>query len=289
MLHQTAPTTGAPSSALVRDGRLVPVRDTRLFVQQRGSGPVLLFVHGMCGDAEVWSGQVDRLAEHFTCVSYDRRGHSLSPAGEEDQSYATHADDAAALIAALGIEGCTLVGSSGGAYVGFELMRRHPGTVRAAVLSEPPIFLLCPTLGSTVSDEVAPVVRAAAESGGEPAAVDAFFELLCPGLWSQLDEPHRQRYRVNGPMLFPALTAPADPVSEADLGAVDVPVLLVKGSDSHPALRAVVEVLANGLPDATVLDVRDSGHVTYAEQPETFAAAVRDFADRVTRTAAPLR
>jgi 3-oxoadipate enol-lactonase len=266
----------------------VRVRDTQLYVEQAGSGPVLLFVHGMCGDGEVWANQVSRLSDQFTCVTYDRRGHSHSPAGTRDQSYATHADDAAALIETVALSGCTLVGSSGGSYVGFELLRRHPGLVRAAVLSEPPLFQIAPSTGATIGEQIAPAVQAAAEEGGARSAVDAFFQLMCPGLWNTIGEQRKDRYRDNAEMLFPALTAPADPVPDTDLAAIKVPVLVITGADSRPALRTIAARLASGLPQGELLELAHSGHVTYAEQPAAFATAVRAFtassasADEVT-------
>ncbi|MGE5460205.1 MAG: alpha/beta fold hydrolase, partial [Solirubrobacterales bacterium] len=61
--------------------RFVPVGGTELFVRETGSGTPVLFVHGMCGDADVWSDQVSRLSDRFRCVAYDRRGHTRSPFG----------------------------------------------------------------------------------------------------------------------------------------------------------------------------------------------------------------
>lgn len=279
MTHTTTTTVGRtdrlgePASVT----GLVRVRDTQLHVEQTGCGPVLLFIHGMCGDGRVWADQVSRLSDQFTCVTYDRRGHSLSPAGTRDQSYATHADDAAALIEALDLAGCTLVGSSGGSYVGFELLRRHPGLVTAAVLSEPPLFQIAPSTSAAIREQIAPAVQAAAEERGARAAVDTFFQMMCPGLWNIIDEAHRDRYRDNAEMLFPALTAPADPVPDTDLAAIQIPVLVITGADSHPALRTVAAGLAQSLPQGELLELAHSGHVTYAEQPEAFATAVRAF------------
>ena len=51
----------------------IPVRDTTIYYEQTGTGPTLLFIHGMCGDTRVWDGQVARLADRYSCVAYDRR------------------------------------------------------------------------------------------------------------------------------------------------------------------------------------------------------------------------
>ena len=41
----------------------IEIRDTTLYYESTGDGTPLLFIHGMCGDADVWRGQVDRLAD----------------------------------------------------------------------------------------------------------------------------------------------------------------------------------------------------------------------------------
>jgi pimeloyl-ACP methyl ester carboxylesterase len=114
------------------------IRGTTIHHEQAGEGPDLLFVHGMCGDARVWAGQVERLADRFTCTAYDRRGHSRSPRGDAPESDATHADDAAALIEALDL-------APGGGGVERRCPHRHrappaatrPGAGRGALRAAP--------------------------------------------------------------------------------------------------------------------------------------------------------
>ena len=58
------------------------------------------------------------------------------------------------------------------------------------------------TYGWLPLGDVAPAVRQAADTDGPAAAVDAFFTALCPGLWADIDEPVKDRYRNNAAMLF---------------------------------------------------------------------------------------
>ena len=260
----------------------IPVRDTTIYYERAGQGPELLFIHGMCGNATVWAGQVERLAGRFSCITYDRRGHTCSGLGTEPESVATHAADAAALIEALGLARPVLVGSSGGARIAVELARTRPGLLAGAVFSEPPIFSLDPAAGQAFMTEVAAVVRPAAEAGGPAAAVDAFFRLACPGLWSRLDETAKDRYRANAPMLFAEFAGPPYQLGREDAAGIALPCLVVAGTESHPALRAIATTLARALPDARFVELAGSGHVTYAERPDQFARAVAAFATQVT-------
>ena len=260
----------------------IPVRDITFYYEQAGQGPALLFIHGMCGNARVWADQVERLADRFSCVTYDRRGHTRSGLGTEPEPVATHAADAAALIEALELARPVLVGSSGGARVAAELARTRPGLLAGAVFSEPPIFSLEPTSGQAFMTEVASVVRPAAETGGPSAAVDAFFSLACPGLWSRLDETAKDRYRANAPMLLAEFTSPPYQLSLQDVAGIALPCLVLAGTESHPALRAIAAALVRALPDARFVELAGSGHVTYAERPDEFARAVAAFVTEVT-------
>ena len=90
-----------------------------LYYESAGAGMPALFIHGMCGNANVWDGQVRRLSGLLRCVTYDRRGHTRSTLGEvgrEDvlRTVELHADDAAELVQALDLAPCLLVASSGG-------------------------------------------------------------------------------------------------------------------------------------------------------------------------------
>lgn len=259
---------------------------TTLHVEQAGEGPSLVFVHGMCGDARVWADQVHRLADRFRCTTYDRRGHTRSPRTDVAESVELHADDLAGLITALDLAPTIVVGSSGGARIALDLIRRYPHLVRGAVLSEPPVGDLAPDLFAAMIGEIAPAVQHAAETDGPRAAVDAFFAALCPGLWSHIDESHKGRYRDNAPALFADLGMPPYRITNHDLGEIDIPTLVLAGTQSHPALRTGAATLARSLPDARFVEL-SCGHVTYAEQPDDFANAVAALATELDSPAAP--
>lgn len=259
---------------------MVGVNGTQLYYEESGHGQHLLFIHGMCGDASVWADQMRRLSPRFHCVAYDRRGHSHSPLGQITQrTVELHADDAAQLIIELGLAPCIVVGSSGGARIAVDLVRRYPRLVERAVFSEPPITTLVPDGGVEFLRQIQPAVESAIATGGPRAAVDAFFKIVCPGLWRELPEARRDvPYRANAAELIGDLSMPAYQITRADLEQIRRPCLIMRGSESAPILRAVAGVLADGIPGARLVELLGSGHVTYAEQPAEFAAAVESFA-----------
>jgi pimeloyl-ACP methyl ester carboxylesterase len=124
----------------------VEVPGASLHVETRGSGPILLTITGGPTDAGVFDDLAGRLADRYTVVAYDQRGHSRSPleGARQDIPVALHADDAAAVLRSVTDEPAYVYGSSGGATIGLELLIRHPELVRRLVAHEPPLMQLLP-------------------------------------------------------------------------------------------------------------------------------------------------
>jgi pimeloyl-ACP methyl ester carboxylesterase len=128
------------------EARTVKVPGATLYLEIRGSGPVLLCITGGPTDAGMFTDLARRLADRYTVVSYDQRGHSRSGLDGEPQDIpvALHAEDAAAILAAVGDRPAHVYGNSGGGTIGLELVARHPDLVRTLVVHEAPLFELLP-------------------------------------------------------------------------------------------------------------------------------------------------
>jgi pimeloyl-ACP methyl ester carboxylesterase len=194
-----------------------------------------------------------------------------------------HGDDLAGLVDGLGLGPVIVVGSSGGARICLDVVLRHSDVLAGAVLSEPPVFSLDPERAKAFLGSIVPAVQPRLDEGDLRGAVDAFFEIVCPGLWRQLDDAGKEPYRQSGPMLVADLDQPPYVVTPVDLAAVRLPVLGILGTESHPFLQSTPRVIAASVPSAELIELTDSGHVTYAEQPDAFAEAVRSFASRAPR------
>jgi pimeloyl-ACP methyl ester carboxylesterase len=266
---------------------VVEANGVRLHYEVTGDGPPIVFVHGMCAQGAVWAGQVQRLSGEFTCVTYDRRGHGSSSDGEVTHTVPVHGDDFAALVSELGLGPVLCVGSSGGARIGLDVVLRNSELLVGAALSEPPVFSLDPDRAKEFLGRVVPRVQPRLDAADFAGAVDAFFEIVCPGLWRLLDDTGKAPYRQSGPMLVADLGQPPFVVTPDDLAAVQLPVLAILGLDSDPFLQSTARVVAASVPSARLLELPDCGHVTYAEQPDAFAEAVRALAREVFRSQVP--
>lgn len=126
---------------------ILSVPGASLYYEVRGAGPVLLLVCGGVYDAAGYADLAQHFTDQYTVVTYDRRGNSRSPldgpAGP--QSIEVHSDDAARVLAAVGVTAdapAEVFGNSSGAIIALDLVARHPDLVRTLVAHEPPLFEL---------------------------------------------------------------------------------------------------------------------------------------------------
>jgi pimeloyl-ACP methyl ester carboxylesterase len=117
-----------------------------LYYETRGAGLVLLLIAGGGTDAGVFEEVASLLAHDYTVVSYDPRGNSRSPlyGPPTDQQIEVHSDDARRLLETVADGPAAVFGTSSGAIVALDLLRRHPAKVAKAVSHEPPLLEVLP-------------------------------------------------------------------------------------------------------------------------------------------------
>jgi len=260
------------------------VNGTRLYAEVRGSGPVVLLIHAGAEDAEGWRPIAERLTG-FTVVTYDRRGTLRS--GRDDWpggGSAQHADDAAELLEALGLDDALVLGYSSSGNIALQVALRHAELVRRALVYEPGYLLLL----SDPENTHRRLMEAASEHlvdnpydwDGAYAAVMRAFVLKSeipgdgvetPTLMSWYDERERGNaealLRDDIPILTAEVVDPAEPAS------APADIRFSFGMETRPIFRDIAEHLAAARK--TVPDVLNGvGHFLYYH-PEVVAAYVR--------------
>ena len=116
-------------------GQHVRAGDLDIWTEQVGQGPDVLLIGGLGGTVESWQFQLDGLADRYRLTAFDNRGagRTVLPAGAI--SAKAMADDAAAVLQALGIGSAHVAGFSMGSAIAQELALRHPELVRSLVLT----------------------------------------------------------------------------------------------------------------------------------------------------------
>jgi pimeloyl-ACP methyl ester carboxylesterase len=94
-----------------------------------------VFLHGFASDLHTWDGVWSALGQKVAAVRYDLRGFGRS--SRAPPSAFTHADDLRAILDAIAIEQCDLVGVSMGGGVALNFALDHPERIRNLVLISP--------------------------------------------------------------------------------------------------------------------------------------------------------
>ena len=250
-----------------------------LAVEVRGDGAPVLFIHGFPFDRTLWRHQLAGLSR-WKRIAPDLRGAGASSVPADGYSIARYADDLVEVLDALEVDEAVVCGLSLGGYVLFDLLRRHPARVRAAVF--------CNTK-ATADSAAARRGRDEMAELAEREGAGAVAERLLPQLLARttfVAQPdvvaHVRDMITRTPVagLVGALRALRDrPDSTPGLAAITAPVLVVAGEDDKIAPPDEMRALAAAIPGAQFVAIPAAGHLAPLEQPLATSRALADFLD----------
>ena len=235
---------------------------------ETGQGPPVLLIHETAAAAAIWDELVAGLAGKARTIAYDRRGWggSSAPEGYARTTVSEQAEDAARLLDSFGAGRAAVCGAGLGAVVALDLMLRHPETLSAALLIEPPLlaFLTEATEGlSADREEISEAVR----TGGAPAGLDLYLGGALPFIGAGAERIPAEVAAVarTRPLtLFAEIGAvPAWSIRPRDLAAVRIPSRLVTGTSTPTVLRRCAGELAERLGSCEPLEVECGGDLPH--------------------------
>lgn len=107
----------------------------RVAYREAGSGgPLVVLIHGITSDSNVWRRVLPYLARRFTVIAPDLAGHGQSAKPKGDYSLGAHASGVRDLLVALGHEHATFVGHSLGGGVAMQAAYQFPERCERLVL-----------------------------------------------------------------------------------------------------------------------------------------------------------
>ena len=238
----------------------------------------ILLVHGFPFDHQMWRHQLPALK--WRCVAPDLPGAGATRGlpSTDEYSVAAYATSLITTLDSLEIEQTVCCGLSMGGYIVFELLRRYPDRVRAAVL--------CNTKAAADTAEARrgrDALAARAQNAGMAAvATELVDRVLAHVTLEQRPDVVREvtemilRQPVAG--IVGALRALRErPDSTPLLATIRVPVLVIAGDDDQIAPAAGMEEMARSIPGAQFVLIRDAGHLAPLEQPRAFNDALNEF------------
>lgn len=242
------------------------VGGARLAYRVDGHGPDLVLVHAGIADMRMWEPLVALLEHRCRIVRYDMRGHGETT---YDAGPASDVDDLEALLTALEIDTCTLVGASFGGLVALTFAATHPERVERLVLLDPP---LPDHDWSDAMRAFWAAENAALEAGRVDEAVqlnvDHWVGSAPDAVKALVAEMQERAFRLQ------LAVEPEGGDLEPDLDRVTMPTTVVMGENDVEDFIAIAHRLADAIEHATLECVPRTNHLPALERPEAVAALI---------------
>ena len=260
-----------PLETVRRNGRAIAYRAA-------GEGPPLVLLHGIGSGSASWEAQFDGLSPRYRVIAWDTPGYGGSdPLPGERPSSAAYGDAVADLLDGLGLEKVHLLGHSLGGLIAAAFSARHPERLSSVALSDA-------AGGYLNSPEEIRVGRLKARIeamntlGPAEVARKRAREVLSP---SAPEETYEKVVRVQSRLRPDGYAQAARMLHNSDIFAdaatIEVPALVMYGSEDTVTPEALGRDIAAAINGARYLTLEGLGHASYVEGPEAFNAALADF------------
>jgi pimeloyl-ACP methyl ester carboxylesterase len=222
-----------------------------------GQGSPVIFLHGGLANTDYWGDQVPAVAAHHTVILMDSRGHGRSTRDARPYGYDLMADDVTALMDSLKIAKADIVGWSDGAILGIDLAVRHKERVGKV------FAFAANTVTSGVKDGVEknPTFAAYIERAGREYAAHSATPKDYGSFIDQISK----------------MWAEQPNWSDAQLKAIDTPILVVDGDHDEAIKREHTEYIAAMIPHAGLLILPNTSHFAFLQDPGQFNFAILHF------------
>jgi proline iminopeptidase len=281
-------------------GRLIPVLDTRLYVEERGdpNGLPLIVLHGGPGlDHHEFGDYLDPLGDAFRLILVDQRSQGRSDlAAEHTWRLENMAEDVVHLAWGLELDRYAVLGHSFGAFVALQNAADFPGMAVATIVSSGvPAAKYLDGVDASLARFEPEALRDRVRASWDREATAATHQDVASILADQLPfhfadplDPRIAEYeaRSAGARYAPDVlrafaTAGYGGIDvEERLGGVPQPVLVLAGRHDRVCPVQAGEATAAAVRDGELVVFERSAHMTFVEEPEAYLGAVRDFLTR---------
>jgi pimeloyl-ACP methyl ester carboxylesterase len=258
----------------------VSVYGFNLHYAEAGSGPPVIFLHGLGSNWRRWERTVEALAPDFHFLALDQIGHGDSDQPLTNYSSALLVEFLAGFMQALQIPRATLVGNSMGAGIATEMAVSHPALVERLILVDGAGYR--PT--NPTSPPTAAQVRLLQLLNSSTLAETRELETRLYYDDSRVTEAlvaktytMRLKAAYTISKLVEAAVKGIGGVTEAEMRSITVPTLIIWGKEDEMAPLALAERLHKDIAGSQLAVIDHCGHMPQIEKAEEFNQLVRGF------------
>jgi 3-oxoadipate enol-lactonase len=256
--------------------------DCSIHYEVAGSGPALIFAHGVGGNHLSWWQQVAHFSARYTCVAFSHRGFTPSSPVPGATAPDAFADDLAALIEELKLEEVRLVAQSMGGWTCLEYTLRHPAKVRALVMASTSGGIDYRQVKGAGAAEIREWLQQAPKAAAD---LDARGILAASGARMETEQPAAAVLYRQISQLTPAAFRSAARArivqqrtqSPEMLKQLQMPVLFLAGDEDCVYPSAAGPELAALAPKGRAVRIPKAGHSVYFERAAEFNRIVEEF------------
>ncbi|WP_044340359.1 2-succinyl-6-hydroxy-2,4-cyclohexadiene-1-carboxylate synthase [Rossellomorea aquimaris] len=263
---------------------ILQVNDIRYFVEVKGEGEPLVFLHGFTGDTTTWSRITDRLSSTFTCVSIDLIGHGRTEAPEDFSRYTMDhvSNDLDSILSALEVDQAIFIGYSMGGRTALHFAMRYPQKVKALILeSASPGLKTGEERMERRKKDHALADRIMRE--GMEAFVDFWEEIPLFASQKRLNDEERAEIRKQrlgqSPLgLSNSLKGMGTGAQDSwwdKLAGLSIPVHLLVGEMDQKFVQIAKEMKKLN-PDFQITTISNTGHAIHVEEPRKFGTIIEE-------------
>jgi pimeloyl-ACP methyl ester carboxylesterase len=273
------------------------INGVRLWVEEEGTGPGLVFVHEFGGDHRSWRLQVDHFKNRFRCVTYNARGYPPSDVPDSEARYGQDiaTADLLGVFDALKIHRAHVVGLSMGAYTGLRFALAHPNRVTSLVAASGGSGSF-PETRAHFLDETRALADTILEKnsldlpGFAASATRMQLKLKNPDVWQEFAKHFTEHSATGSGYTLRRVQAGRPSLYDFvdTLRTLETPTLLMIGDEDEPCIDTNI-FLKRTMPGAGLVTFPKAGHLINLEDPDAFNRAVDDFHTTVAAGQWPLR
>jgi 3-oxoadipate enol-lactonase len=268
---------------------LLSVNGVQIYYESTGDGPeTIVFAHGLLWSGAMYAAQVAEFSKRYRCITFDFRGQGQTPVTPGGYDMDTLANDAIALIEALGVAPVHMAGLSMGGFVTMRVAARRPDLVRSIILletsSEPepkenvPRYKLLGFVGrwlgyGLVASQVMPIMFGTTYMNDPARAAER-------NAW-------RARLIANDRVGIERALAGviSRQAIEPELANITAPALVIVGDEDVATVPAKAERIRDGIKGSKLVVIPHAGHSSTIEEPAAVDAAIAAFLDDVASRA----